>query len=381
MKLLHLSDLHIGKRLCEMSLLEDQRYILRQILGQIERLRPEAVLIAGDVYDKPLPPAEAVDLFDRFLTGIADCGSEVFLVSGNHDSPERLGFGGRLMQARGVHIAGPFSGAPLRVEREYDCGAVVFDLLPFVKPATVRAALPDAKIESYTDAVRAALTAAPRDDTRTHVLIAHQFVTGATPPEECDSESVAVGGVDHIPAELFAGYDYVALGHLHSPQSVGSERVRYAGSPLKYSFSEEQKDKSIPLVEIAEKGKVELQFLPLVPLHGMRTIRGPIDALTSPEVVGAADAEDYIRVVLTDECPPAGAAERLRCFYPNLMQITFDNSRTRAREAAATRAAAPAARSRLALFEEFYESQNGAPLPEKGAALVRAMFAEGGEKE
>lgn len=371
MKLIHLSDLHLGKRLCGYSLLADQAFILEQILAVIDDEHPDAVLIAGDVFDKTVPPAEAVQLFDEFLTRLSRRGLETLIVSGNHDSPERLAFGARLMDPSGVHIAPVFNGAltPLKLRDAY--GEVNFWLLPFLKPAVVRPFFPDRTLESSTDAVRAALEGTAPDERARNVLVAHQFVTGAAC---CDSEERSVGGSDNVDGALFDAFDYVALGHLHTPQCVGRETLRYCGSPLKYSFSEAGHGKSVTVVELAEKGRVTVRTIPLSPLRELREIRGSYNEVTLRSFYAGTDLQDsYLHITLTDEEDIPDAVGRLRAVYPNIMKLDYDNARTRAPGALA--AAGPDMQETpLALFEIFYEKQNARPMTAEQRALVAGLI-------
>ena len=271
MKLIHLSDLHLGKRVNEFSMLEDQRHILWEIIRIIDSEGPDGVIIAGDVYDKPVPPAEAVALLDEFLFSLSGRGTEVFVISGNHDSPERLAFGGRIMEHSGIHLAPVYNGnvRPVTLTDRY--GDLKLYLLPFVKPAHVRRFFPEREIVSYTDAVSAAVEAMEIDMSCRNVLVTHQFVTGAV---RCESEEISVGGADNVDAAVFDGFDYVALGHIHGPQQVGKPTLRYCGTPLKYSFSEAGQKKSLTVVELREKGQVEVRTVPLAPLRDMAELRG-----------------------------------------------------------------------------------------------------------
>ena len=277
MKFIHLSDLHLGKRLNEISMLKDQEYILLQILQIIDAEQPEAVLISGDVYDKSVPSAEAVTLFDDFLCRLAKRKLHTFLISGNHDSAERLAFGNRLLQSSGIHISPVYRGNLSPVTLEDRFGAVHFWLLPFLKPVQLRQLFPEETIETYTDACAAAVAHMDLDKNARNVLLTHQFVTGAA---TCDSEEISVGGTDNVDAAVFADFDYVALGHIHSPQNIGSNRIRYCGTPLKYSFSEAGHHKSVTVVELGEKGEVHLTLVPLRPKHDLREIRGSFGELT-----------------------------------------------------------------------------------------------------
>ncbi|MBQ3637477.1 MAG: exonuclease SbcCD subunit D, partial [Clostridia bacterium] len=324
MKLLHISDLHLGKRLNDFSLLEDQEAILGRILEIADRERPRAVLISGDIYDRASPSAEAVQLFDDFLFGLALRSLEVFAVSGNHDSPERIAFASRLIDKSGVHLSPVYDGHISETVLLDEYGPVSISVLPFVKPASVRRFFAEGEIVTYTDAVRAALRELPRDPGVRRVLLAHQYVTGAL---RSDSEEISVGGLENVDASVFDGFDYVALGHLHSPQNVGSERVRYSGSPLKYSFGESGQEKSVTVAELGDKGELTVRTVPLVPIRDLRSVRGSFRELTGE---GAEKSEDYLRVILTDEQDIPDVVGRLRVFYPNLMKVEYDNRRTRA---------------------------------------------------
>ena len=370
MKLIHLSDLHLGKRLNEVSLLEDQICILEKILRVIDAEAPQAVLLAGDIYDKSVPTAEAVQLFDRFLVQLAERGLQIFVISGNHDSPERLAFGGRLMELSGVHVSPVYDGTvePILLEDEYGSAAVY--LLPFLKPIHVRRFYPEAELDTYTDALRCAVSHMVLDPTRRNVLVTHQFVTGA---ERCDSEEVSVGGSDNVDVSVFDAFDYVALGHIHGPQSVGRETVRYCGTPLKYSFSECRHTKSVTVVELKEKGSVEIRTVPLQPRRELRELRGSFAALIHSGADADSGAEDYLRIILTDEEDVPDAMARLRIAYPNLMTLEYDNSRTRA-AGVLTAAEDVERKSEMELFAEFFTQQNGYDMSEEQRRFCAALF-------
>lgn len=366
MKMIHLSDLHIGKRVNEFSMLEDQKYILSQILGVVQKEQADGVILAGDIYDKPVPPAEAVQVFDGFLTSLAEQGVQVSIVSGNHDSAERLAFGAQLLGSRGVHLSPVYDGAVKAVRMEDSYGEAYIHLLPFVKPATVRHAFGEEAVETYQDAVAAALGHMDVDTSKRNVLVAHQFVTGAS---RCESEEILVGGLDNVDVSLFDAFDYVALGHIHSPQHVGRETVRYSGTPLKYSFSEAGQEKSVTVVELREKGTVEVRKVPLVPLRDMRKVRGTYMEVTAQPFYKGTNLEDYIQVTLTDEEDIPDGLLKLRVIYPNIMRLEYDNRRTK--ECRAVEAvSALEQKSELELFEEFYETQNNQPM--SGAQKVFA---------
>ncbi len=373
MKFLHLSDLHIGKRVHEFSMLEDQRYILRQILEIARRERPDGVILAGDVYDKPVPPAEAVQVMDEFLTALAKAGAAVFMVSGNHDSPERVAFGAELMSGGGVYVSPVYDGRVRNIELRDAYGTVKVWLLPFVKPAVLRHVFPEEEIQSFQDAVRVAIEHAKIDPEERNLLVAHQFVTGAA---RCESEELFVGGLDNVDASLFDAFDYVALGHIHSPQHVQRENVRYCGTPLKYSFSEAGQEKSVTMVELFEKGNVVLQTLPLLPLRDMRTIRGSYMEVTARSFYEGTNREDYVQVTLTDEEDIPDGMQKLRAVYPNLMRLEYDNTRTRENREVDGSSERLKEKSELELFEEFYEKQNNQPMSEEQKRFAMRLVGE-----
>ncbi len=379
MKLLHLADLHLGKRVSEFDLIEDQRDILQQILQIVEREQPEIILIAGDLYDKSQPSIDAVELMDEFLTALIALGRQVFLISGNHDSPERLGFGSRILQKNHLYIAGVFNGRLDHYVLTDEYGPLNIYLLPYLKPALARPYF-ETRIETYDDAVRAVLAASQIDPQERNVLLAHQFVTGGLlAPQRSDSENISVGGLDQIGAEHFEGFDYVALGHLHGPQQILRESIRYAGSPLKYSFSEARQRKSITLLELQQKGSLTLRQILLQPLHDMREIKGPLGELLK---IGKSDghgAQDYLHVTLTDEEALYDAIGQLRQVYPNLMILDFDNQRTRSTAAIAVSSAAEVTlKTPLSLFAEFYQLQNNQDLTTQQLQLMEKIFRQAG---
>ncbi len=438
MKLLHISDLHIGKRVNEFSMIEDQKYILRQILTIADQQQADGVMIAGDIYDKPVPSAEAVQVFDWFLTELADRGKKVYAVSGNHDSAERIAFGAQLMRGRGVYVSPVYRGETAKYTLTDAYGEMNIYLLPFIKPAVVRHALEgltdtdadfmqeevlsdaaekekpskvlpgscyetekSSKVssescyekekpskvssescyekekpskvspESYYDAVKIAIERMNVDTSKRNILIAHQFVTGAG---RCDSEEVSVGGLDNVESEVFDAFDYVALGHIHSPQFIKRETLRYCGTPLKYSFSEADQEKSVTVVEFAEKGNIQLSTVPLVPLRDMRRIRGTYLEVTARTFYQEFNTEDYVQVTLTDEEDIPDGLQKLRIIYPNLMRLEYDNSRTK-QSHMIERAEDIEQKSEQELFAEFYELQNNQPMNTEQAAFVAQLIA------
>lgn len=385
MKLMHLSDLHLGKRLNEFSLIEDQRYILQQIVEMVRSEQPDCVLLAGDIYDKPVPPAEAVLLFDDFLNQLAQL-TTVCAISGNHDSAERLAFGAQLMCEGGVYFSTVYTGEAQEMTLTDAYGEVHIYLLPFLKPANVRHCLPDdeaAKLTSYHEALRCAVERLHINPKERNVLVAHQFVTGA---QTAGSEAVNVGGVDNIGAEVFADFDYVALGHIHNAQNVGSKHIRYSGTPLKYSFAEWQQEKSVTLVELGAKGEVEVATLPLVPLRDLRKLRGTYEELISRDFYKdfPKDSDgllrDFYHITLTDEEDVTDAVQKLRSVYKNLLQLEYDNKRTRT-DNAIEGAERAAEQSPLELMGEFYKLQNNQALSEAQAAYLAQLLEQVKEEE
>lgn len=373
MKFLHLADLHLGKRVNGFSMLEDQAHILRQILAILDDEQPDGVLIAGDVYDKSVPSVEAVELLDGFLTELRARGVPVLLISGNHDSPERLAFGGRVMDSCGIHISPVYDGALAPVTLQDAFGPVHVWLLPFVKPAHVRRWFPDADIESYTDAMAEAVAHMDIDTAARNVLVTHQFVTGGM---RSGSEELSVGGTDNVDSGVFAPFDYVALGHLHGAQHIGRETIRYAGSPLKYSFSEARQHKSVTVVTLGEKGDVQVRTVALTPLRELREIRGSYDELTARSFYEHTTyRSDYLHLILTDEQDVFDAMSRLRTIYPYLMTLDYDNARTRAAGGMSVPAETER-RTPLELFEALYQRQNHRPMSEVQRAYIAQLMEQ-----
>ena len=372
MKFVHLSDLHIGKRVNEFSMLEDQKYILKVILGIIDDEKPDGVLIAGDVYDKSVPSADAVQLLDDFLCRLMERNMPTFIISGNHDSAERLSFGGRLMDSSGIHLSPLYNGtvSPLSLTDEY--GKVNIYMLPFLKPVHVRRFFPESEIESYTDALSVAIKNISIDENQRNVIITHQFVTGASRSE---SEELSVGGSDNVDVRVFDAFDYVALGHIHGPQKMSRETIRYCGTPLKYSFSEADHKKSVTIVEMYEKGNTAIRTVPLIPKRDMREIKGKYEDIILKKNYEGTNTEDYIHITLTDEEDIPDIMNRLRVIYPNIMKLDYDNIRTR-NAASSSMAENVEDKSELTLFSEFYEDQNGQPMSELQSEFMENLIEE-----
>lgn len=356
---MHLADLHLGKRVNGFSMMEDQEYILNRILEIMEEEQPDGLLIAGDVYDKTIPPAEAVRRMDDFLTAVAAKHVPVFLISGNHDSAERVAFGHQLMQGSGIWISPVYDGTIRHHTLEDRWGEVNIYLIPFLRPSVVRSFFPDVEIEDYTDALRTIIEDLQVDTSRRNVVLAHQFVTAAGAlPETCDSEQLSVGGLDRVDGSVFSPFDYTALGHLHGPQRVGSETIRYAGSPLKYSFSELHQKKSVTVAELRAKGETEIRQIPLQPRREMTELRGTFEEILEAARKKGEPQTDYYHMILTDETDVVDALSRLREYYPNIMLLDYDNRRTRSQKEV-EQLDRVEERTPGELFAALYEQQNG----------------------
>lgn len=378
MKFIHLSDLHIGKRVNEFSMYEDQEYILAEIIKIIDNEKPDAVLIAGDVYDKTIPSSDAVTIFDNFLFLLSERNLQVFVISGNHDSPERLSFAFRLIEKSGVHLSPVYNGhiQPFKMQDEY--GEVNIFMLPFIRSANVRRFFDDREIVSYNDAIKTVISEMDVNCNSRNILITHQFVTGAN---RTDSEEISVGGTDNVDVSVFDDFDYVALGHIHRPQNCLSERVRYCGTPLKYSFSEVNDKKSVTIVELKEKGRLEVRTADLVPKHEMREIKGKYEEVTAKSFYENTTYQtDYMHITLTDEEDIPDGVGKLRSIYHNLMRLDYDNKRTRS-NSQITGAENVQEKSPLELFSDFYELQNNQPLSEEQSEYIRTLIESIWEEE
>lgn len=370
MRFAHISDLHLGKRLHEVSFLEDQSHVLNEICEILRDEKPDAVLIAGDIYDKSMPSAEAVRLFDDFLSELSADGQKVFVISGNHDSAARVAYGGRIMAKSGVYLSAPeYRGEVFSVPLEDNAGPVDIFLLPFIKPIHVSLAFKEEKIESYTDAMRVAVERMGVNPKRRSVLVAHQFVTGAV---RSDSEEVSVGGVDNVDASVFEPFSYVALGHIHRPQNIGSPRIRYSGTPLKYSFSEAKDEKSITIAELDAKGAVSVRTIPLKPDHDLREIKGNYDELMKKENYAGTATDDFLYIILTNEDDVPDAMRKLKTVYPNILRLDYDNARTKSGGAVEV---VPEAETKtpMELVSEFYTMQNGQPMNEAQSEYIQRL--------
>ena len=367
MRIVHLADLHLGKRLGEVPLIKDQEHILDQILGIMRDEKAECLIISGDIYDRGVPPQEAVTMFSDFLADARDIAGHIFLISGNHDSPERLDFGSGIFARSDIHVTGVFRGGLEKVTLTDDFGDLNIWLLPYVKPVQVRQHYPDIKEGSFEDAVKTVIAASDIDRSERNILVAHQFVTSESWPQVCESETTYVGTAGNMDYRIFDDFDYVALGHLHTPQHMGRETVRYPGSPLKYSFSETKRDKSVTVLDVKGKGDTDIRCVPLTPLRDMREVSGYLS-----DVLDMEPSDDYMRVTLQDE-EATDAAARIRTVFPNVLRIDFDNSYTRG--SLEDTDAGIEGRGDMELFSEFYEKMRGSSLADRQTEIAeRAMI-------
>lgn len=370
MKIMHLSDLHIGKKVNEYSMLQDQIYILKEILRIIDNEKVETVIIAGDVYDRSLPPNEALELFDEFLYQLSSRNVNVFVISGNHDSPERISYGGRMMTENKIFLSPVYDGNVKPITLNDDYGEVNFYLLTFVRPADIRRYFPDENIENYTDAVKVAIDNMNVDFSERNILVTHQFVTGA---ELSESEDIIVGGTDNVSGEVFDGFDYVALGHIHREQTVGKDNIRYCGTPLKYSFSEAKNIKSVTILDFNDKGNIEYSKIPLTPFRDMREIRGTYYELTLKSNYESTNTEDYLHITLTDEEDIPDAIGKLRSIYPNIMKLDYDNLRTRG-SGTVDAIENIESKSPFELFADLFKQQNNQDMSEEQEEIMRNLI-------
>ena len=376
MRFLHLADLHIGKRVNGFSMIEDQKFVFEQVYNVIENEKIDGIIMAGDIYDKPVPSAEAVKLFDEMLTRLVSINLPIFVISGNHDSAERIGFCSDILSAAKVYMSRVYNGNLQKIELEDDYGKINVYLLPFIKPATVKNIYKEAEIKDYDDALEYVLSQEKIDETKRNVIVSHQFVTGAMRSE---SEEVSVGGLDNVSVENYEAFDYVALGHIHRAQQMGRESARYAGTLLKYSFSEEKHNKSMTIVDLKEKGNIEIKEIPVKPLHDLKTIKGKFSKITSEEFYKELKKEDYYRAVLTDEDDILNAIGKLKSIYPNLMSMEYDNTRTRS-YSVVDNVETGETKSPLDYFEEFFEKQNGRKMSEKQRNYLLEILGEAREE-
>ena len=383
MRLLHVSDLHIGKRVNGISMVDDQRHILSQMFVIIRDRKVDALLIAGDIYDKATPSAEAVTVFDCFLTDLAALDVQVLAIPGNHDSAERIAYVQGLLKAQGVHFAPVYDGEVACVNLADEYGEVAFWLLPFLKPGDVRRFFPDEEIaDDYTAALNAALSTCNIDQAKRNVVLSHQLVTAfGAAPDRADDE-IKLGGLDNVDFSVYDAFDYVALGHVHRPQRVGRDTVRYSGSPLKYSFSEARYDKSCVLVDLGEKPAgampgecAQIELVPLVPMHDMRELTLSLAEVQAAGAEGPA-SDDYVHITLTDKHPQLDAMAKVRDVYPNAMALDYEFASALVTRADEREVANPDTTSMADMFAAFYKAQTSGEMTDDQANLITSLVNE-----
>lgn len=370
MKFAHISDLHLGKTLHSFSLIDDQEYILNQIVEKLVENKVDVLLVAGDIYDKNVAPETGIKLFRKFLNDLVKENIKVMVISGNHDSAERLTFGGEFMTDKGLFFSKVYDGKIEPVVLQDENGPVNIYLLPFIKPSIVQHYLPDEKIESYEDAVSCAIRQMNLNLSERNLIVAHQNILSA---ERCESEENIIGGLDAVSDQVFKDFDYVALGHIHKQQEVGKSKVMFSGTPLKYSTSELEHDKVMPLITLGKKGEKEIELIPLVPKRDLRQIRGTFDEIMRKSKDDPNNAEDYIDVILTDENDILDAISTLRTVYPNILKITYDNKATKTAENV-ERFDAVDEKKPLDVFEAFYKARRGADMDESQREYIQSLI-------
>lgn len=379
MKFLHLADLHLGKILQEQSLIEDQEYMLNQIIEIIERENIEAVLISGDVYDRSVPPAEAVNLLDCFLkTLIKELKIKVFMIAGNHDSKDRLAFGSKIFEDEGLYIESKYNGDLRKIELQDEYGKLNIYMLPFVKPIEVKQFFEDDLENNYNTAINKVIGKEEINKSERNIILIHQFVTaGMLEPERTESEVLSLGGIESVDVYNFNDFDYVAIGHVHRPQKIGRDTARYAGTMLKYSFSELNHNKTVPIIELKDKGDININLVQLNPLRDMREIKGPIEELIKQENYECGNTNDYIKAVITNEEPVYDAIGQIRRIYPNALKLEIRNSKTISNvEEQNINLENVKKKTELELFADFYKAQNNADLDEKRTEIIKNIISE-----
>lgn len=379
MKILHLADLHLGKILQEQSLIEDQEYMLKEIINIIKVEKVQVLLISGDVYDRSVPPTEAVNLLDDFLKIlIKDLKIKVFIISGNHDSKDRLGFGNKIFEDEGLYIESKYNGRLKKVRLEDEYGPLNIYMLPFIKPVEVKKFFEDDLENNYDLAINKIIEKEEIDESERNIIMVHQFVTaGNVKPERTESEVLSLGGIENVDVSNFKSFDYVAIGHVHRPQKIGRDTARYAGTILKYSFSEINHNKSIPIIDIKEKGNITINLLPLKPLRDMREIKGPIEELIKEENYKEGNLEDYIKAIITNEEPVYDAIGKIKKIYPNTLKLEIQNSKTiNKNEEQNINLEELKKKSELELFSDFYKLQNNFELNEEQKEIVKNIISE-----
>ena len=376
MKILHLADLHLGKVIQEQSLLEDQKYMLNEIIKKLQEENVETILISGDVYDRSIPQTDAIDLLDYFLNIlIKDLKKQVFIISGNHDSKERLGFGNKIFENDGLFISSKYEGKIKKVELQDEYGKLNIYMLPFIKPIEVKKYFNDESL-SYDETIKKIIEKEDIDESQRNIILTHQFVTAiGEQVERTESEVLTLGGTDNVDISNYNKFDYVAIGHVHRPQKIGRDTARYAGTMLKYSFSEVNHKKTMPILDFKEKGNIDIKLVELKPLRDMREIKGPIEKLI--ENYEEENAKDYIRAIITNEEPVYDAIGQLRRIYPNVLKLEVQNSKILSNiEFKTENLQKVKSKSEVELFNEFYKFQNNIELNVEQKNLIQEVVKE-----
>ena len=379
MKILHLADLHLGKILQEQSLIEDQEYMLKEIIKIIKNEDIGAVLISGDVYDRSVPHAEAVNLLDNFLKIlIKELKIKVFIISGNHDSKDRLGFGSKIFEDEGLYIESKYNGNLRKIEIEDEYGKLNIYMLPFIKPVEVKQYFEDDLENNYNTAINKIIKKEKINKEERNIILVHQFVTaGTVEPERSESEVLTLGGIENVDVSNFDDFDYVAIGHVHRPQKIGRDTARYAGTMLKYSFSEINHNKTVPIIDFKEKGNIEINLKELAPIRDMREIKGPIEELLKKENYEKGNINDYIKAIITNEETVYDAIGQIRRIYPNTLKLEIRNSKTiNSVEEQNLNLEKVKKKSELELFSDFYKSQNNVDLDENQKEIIKNIISE-----
>lgn len=379
MRILHLADLHLGKILQEQPLIEDQKYMLEEIIKKVQEENIEIILISGDIYDRSIPQTDAVDMLDYFLNKlIKDLKKQVFIISGNHDSKERLGFGNKIFENDGLYISSKYEGQIKKVELQDEYGKLNIYLLPFIKPVEVKKYFED-EILSYDETIKKIIEKENIDETQRNIILTHQFVTCiGEEVERTDSETISLGGIDNVDISNYDKFDYVAIGHVHRPQRIGRDTARYAGTMLKYSFSEVNHKKTIPIIDFKEKGNINIKLVELTPLRDMREIKGPIEELTKKENYKNTNTEDYIKAIITNEEPVYDAIGQIRKVYPNVLKLEIQNSKSSVsqNDEKEKKLQNIKNKSEVELFNEFYKFQNYTELNDEQTQVIENIVKE-----
>ena len=379
MRILHLADLHIGKIVLEQSMLEDQKYMLNQVVDKIKEEGIELVLISGDIYDRSVPPSDAVVCLNNFLkTLVKELKIKVCIIAGNHDSKERLGFGSEIFAEEGLYISANYNGNLDKVELEDEYGKLNLYMLPYIKPVEVKEFFEDKEITSYHDAVKSVIEKETINKKERNIILSHQFVTaGNEEPERSDSETLTLGGTENVDVSCYKDFDYVALGHIHGPQRIGRDTARYAGTILKYSFSEVNQKKSLTVIDFKGKDNLEINLIPLKPLRDMRVIKGPIEELVKEEYYKGTNREDYIRAIITNEEPVYDAIGQIKKVYPNTLRLDIENSKMNSSiEKELSNLDNIKKKDEVELFNEFYNFQHDQNLTDVQLNIIKEVVKD-----